>query len=148
LLRAAWGPETDAMSLPSLVRLVTPPLAARRIRLDVVDLRPDGVFPPPIGRVVLNLIVLGADCLPTGGVISLMGEPADLLIRIDGAAAAWPSGLTACLQDEAAALAALTGARTVQMPLTVLLALSGNLVLSPVLGVGSGIKALRLVANT
>jgi histidine phosphotransferase ChpT len=148
LLRAAWGPETEAMRLPALVRLVTPPLSARRIGLETSGLPPDCVFSPRIGRVVLNLIILAVDCLPTGGTIILMGEPADLLIRIDGPAAAWPAGLTACLGDEAAALAALTGVRSVQMPLTVLLALSRNLRLSPVLGPVSGVEALRLVAES
>jgi histidine phosphotransferase ChpT len=144
LMRAAWGPEVDAIGLPALVRLVTPALAARRVGLDSRGLPPDCVFSPQVGRVVLNLIVLACDCMPQGGTISLLGEPADLLVRIDGPAAAWPSGLVACLRDEAAALKALTGARSVQMPLTVLLALSRNLRLSPVLGSESGIEALRL----
>jgi histidine phosphotransferase ChpT len=146
LLRAAWGPEVDTIALPALVRLVTPALAARRVGLDTKGLAPDSVFSPPVGRVVLNLIVLACDCLPQGGTIVLMGEPADMLVRIDGPGATWPSGLAACLRNEAAALKALTGPRSVQMPLTVLLALSRNLRLSPVLGPGSGIEALRLSA--
>jgi len=147
LLRTAWGPEVDTISLPALMRLVTPALAARRVGLDGRGLAPDCVFSPPVARVVLNLIVLACDCMPRGGAIVLIGEPADLLVRIDGPGAAWPSGLAACLGDEAAALRALTGARSVQMPLTVLLALSRNLRLSPVLGPKSGIEALRLSAE-
>ena len=84
LMRTAWGPETDPMALPALVELVTPALAARRIGLDSRALPPDCVFSPKVGRVVLNLIVLACDCLPRGGTIVLMGEPADLLIRLDG----------------------------------------------------------------
>jgi histidine phosphotransferase ChpT len=144
LLRAAWGPEGDAIGLQALVNLVAPALAARRVGLDSRGLPPDSVFSPQVGRVVLNLVVLACDCMPQGGTIVLMGEPADLLVRIDGPAARWPSGMVACLQDEAAALIALTGARSVQMPLTVLLALSRNLRLSPVLGPESGVEALRL----
>jgi len=144
LMRAAWGPEIEAMTLPALTGLAGPPLSGRRIGLDLRALPPGSVFPPPVGRVVLNLILLAGDCLPKGGVIILLGEPADLLIRIAGPGAAWPPGLAACMRDEASAVAALTSARTVQMPLTVLFALSRNLVLSPVLGPVSGIEAVRL----
>jgi hypothetical protein len=94
--------------------------------------------------VVLNLIVLACDCLPRGGAIVLLGEPADLLVRIVGQGAAWPQGFTECMRDESAALAALTNALSVQMPLTALFAQSGGLRLSPVLGPASGIEALRL----
>jgi histidine phosphotransferase ChpT len=143
LMRTAWGPESDTIALPALVQLVTPALAARRVRLDTASV-PDGCeFPPPIGRVVLNLIVLACDCLPRGGTIMLLGKPADLLVRIVGAGAAWPPGFSECMVDEAAALAALTNALSVQMPLTALFAQSGGLRLSPVLG-PAGIEALRL----
>ncbi len=146
LMRAAWGPETAAIRLPALVSLVTPALAARRIGLDIRTLPPDCLFPSAIARVVLNLIVLASDCLPKGGTIVLIGSPTDLLVRIDGPNAAWPRGLLACLHDEAAAIAALNSARSVQMPLTVLFALSRKLRLSPVIGSTSGVEALRLVA--
>jgi histidine phosphotransferase ChpT len=144
LMRTAWGPEVEAFKLPALVKLVTPDLAARRIGIDTRALPPDCVFPPAIGRVVLNLIVLACDCLPKGGTIVLLGEPADLLVRIDGPGAAWPQGFADCMRDEATAIAAVTGARSVQMPLTVLFALSRQLRLSPVIGLASGIEAVRL----
>jgi histidine phosphotransferase ChpT len=148
LMRAAWGPEADPIALSELTDLVTPSLAARRIGLDTRVLEARCVFPAPAGRVALNLILLACDCMPRGGTIVLMGVPGDLLIRIDGPGAGWPEGLTACLHDEGSALAALTSARSVQMPLTVLLALIGNFRLSPVLGTASGIEALRLSAAT
>jgi histidine phosphotransferase ChpT len=144
LMRTAWGPEVEAFKLPALVKLVTPALAARRIGIDTRALPPDCVFPPAIGRVVLNLIVLACDCLPKGGTIVLLGEPADLLVRIDGPGAAWPLGFADCMRDEATAIAAATGARSVQMPLTVLFALSRQLRLSPVIGLASGVEAVRL----
>jgi histidine phosphotransferase ChpT len=144
LMRAAWGPEAEAIKLAVLVKLVTPALTARRVGLDIRAFPPDGVFSPPIGRVVLNLIVLACDCLPRGGTIILMGEPDDLLVRITGPKAEWPPGFADCMRDEVAALAALTGARSVQMPLTALFALSRKLRLSPVLSPASGIEAVRL----
>lgn len=147
LMRTAWGPEIEALQLPALARLVTPALAARRISLDARAMASDCEFPPAVGRVVLNLIVLACDCLPRGGTIVLIGEPTDLLVRIEGPGAAWPPGFADCIRDEAAALAALTGARSVQMPLTALFALSRKLRLSLVLGSASGIQAVRLGAG-
>jgi histidine phosphotransferase ChpT len=144
LMRAAWGLEVDAIDLPGLLGLVTRALAARRIGLDTRALSPDCIFPPAIARVVLNLIVLASDCLPKGGTIVMMGEPEDLLVRIDGPGAAWPPGFADCMRDEDAAIAAVTGARSVQMPLAVLFALSRDLRLSPVIGPTSGIEAVRL----
>ncbi len=144
LMRTAWGPDSDEIALSALVKLCNQALAARRVGLDTSALPPDCVFPPPIGRVVLNLIVLACDCLPRGGTIVLLGEPADLLVRIVGPGAAWPPGFTDCMRDAAAALAALSNALSVQMPLTALFAQSGGLRLSPVLGPTSGIEALRL----
>ena len=144
LLRAAWGPETDAIRLPALIRLVTPPLAARRIDLDAATLPSDCLFQPSVARIVLNLVVLAIDSLPRGGTIALQGEPGDLLIRIDGQNAAWPDGFAACMRDEATALSALTAPHSAQMPLTVLLARSRNLRLSPAPGPASGVEAVRL----
>jgi histidine phosphotransferase ChpT len=145
LMRTAWGPEFGTLSLPDLVRLVSPPLAARRVGLDCRALPSDRVFSPAVGRVVLNLIVLAGDCLPKGGTIVLLGQPADLLLRIDGPGAAWPQGFAACMADAAAAVATLAGSRSVQMSLTALFAASGKLTLSPVLGSSAGgIEAVRL----
>ena len=145
LIRAAWGPETDPLMLTELTALVTSPLAARRIVFDAGALPAACVFPAPTARVVVNLILLAADGLPRGGTIVLLGEPADLILRIDGSGAGWPVGLAAIMRDEAAAIAALSGVRSVQMPLTALLALSRKLRLSPVLGPG-GLEAVRLQA--
>jgi histidine phosphotransferase ChpT len=144
LMRTAWGPESEALTLSALVKLVIQALGARRVRLDTSALPAECVFSPSVGRVVLNLIVLACDCLPRGGAIVLLGEPADLLVRIVGPGAAWPSGFADCMRDQAAALDALTSALSVQMPLTALFAQSGGLRLSPVLGPESGIEALRL----
>lgn len=144
LMRAALGPETEAMTLSALRALTVPSMEARRIAINTTDLSPDRRFSPENGRVTLNLIILAGDCLPRGGTIILMGEPSDLFLRIEGPGAAWPPGLTACLQDEASAMAALTHAHGVQMPLTVLLALSRRLRISPVFGPGPGLIGLRL----
>lgn len=144
LMRAALGPETETLSLTALRALTVPPMAARRISIDTTALAPERHFSPEAGRVTLNLILLAADSLPKGGIITLMGDPSDVFLRIEGPGAAWPPGLTACLQDEASAMAALTHAQGVQMPLTVLLALSRRLRISPVFGPVPGVIGLRL----
>jgi histidine phosphotransferase ChpT len=144
LLRAAWGPETDAIRLPALIHLVTPPLAARRIDLDTASLPPDCLFAPSVARVVLNLLVLASDSLPRGGRIALQGDPSDLLIRIDGQDAAWPDGFASCMGDEVTAFGALEGARSAQMPLTVLMARGSSLRLSMMPRLSSGVQAVRL----
>jgi histidine phosphotransferase ChpT len=143
LMRAAWGPEADPLPLPKLFALVTSPLAARRIVFDAGALPVACVFPAPTARVLLNLILLAADSLPRGGTIVLLGEPDDLIVRIDGPGGGWPAGLAGVMGDEDAAIAALTGVRSVQMPLTALLALSRALRLSPILG-PRGVEAVRL----
>jgi histidine phosphotransferase ChpT len=114
LLRAAWSPEADPVALPALIRLAAPPLTARRVALDTRSLPPGCVFPPAVARVVFNLIVLAGDGLPKGGGIVFLGEPSDLLIRIDGRDANWPAGFVACMNDEAAALAALRALTSAQ----------------------------------
>jgi histidine phosphotransferase ChpT len=147
LARAAWGPDVDPYELEKLVELVVPLLARQRVGLDTRGLQPDSEFVPPAARVLLNVIMLACDSLPKGGTIVLIGEPEDLLIRIEGPGAAWPAGLADCLRDEAVAMAALTSARTVQMPLTALLALSRGVRLTLVLGATTGIEALRMSAG-
>ena len=147
LARAAWGPDVDPYDLEKLVELVVPLLARQRVGLDTRALEPDSEFVPPTARVLLNVIMLACDSLPKGGTIVLIGEPEDLLIRIEGPGAAWPSGLADCLRDEAVAMAALTSARTVQMPLTALLAISRGVRLTLVLGPTTGIEALRMSAG-
>ncbi len=151
LMRAAWGPETEAMTLNMLMALAEPSLTARRVVLDFGSVAASEVFAPRVARIVLNLLLLAADGLPRGGMIKLIGGAADLFVRIEGQGAAWPTGLAACVHDEAAAIAALSTARSVQMPLTALFALGGMSRLSPVIGPlpegGSGIAALRLTTG-
>ena len=144
LLRAAWGPETNAIDLDALRGLTTQALAARRIELNLDALSPDCEFAAPTGRVLLNLILLGCDGMMKGGTIRLIGDADDLLVRLEGPGAAWPARIAVCARDGSEAIAALSGAHSLQMPLTALMALNAGLGLSPVLGPGSGIEALRL----
>lgn len=151
LLRAAWAGLTEPLDLPRLTALACG-LAARRVRLDVSDLPAATVFPSPIGRLVLNVLLLAAESLPRGGVLRLDGTPADVIARLEGPNAAWPAGLIGMLADEAAAWQALTSPqaspRTLQAPLTALLARHHGVHLTVLLSAGSNIAAppLRLAA--
>jgi histidine phosphotransferase ChpT len=150
LMRAAWGPETNALPISAIRALAEPPLAARRIGIDTTALAEDAVFTPAGGRLALNLLLLAAECLPKGGTILLGGDPSDLFVRISGPDAVWPPGLATCLRDPDAALRAMTSPASLQMPLTALLAHNRaknlSVVLGPIPGGGSGIAALRLIA--
>jgi histidine phosphotransferase ChpT len=122
LLRAAWGPDGEPLALTDLLELARGRPNAGRVSIDASAMAPDAVFVPPSARLTLNLLMLASESLPAGGAVSLAGSPDDLFIAIAGPRAAWPPGLAGCLADESTAFAALTGARTLQMPLTALLA--------------------------
>jgi histidine phosphotransferase ChpT len=143
LLRAAWGPDSGTLTVPEIRELTEAPLSVRRIVLDLGGLAPDAHFSPAGGRVLLNLILMAADGMPKGGAVLVFGTAADLVARIEGAGGHWPMGLSRCLDDQQAAFAALAGPGSLQMPLTVLLALGRGLRLSPLLG-ARGIEGLRL----
>ena len=64
------------------------------------------------------------------------GGPADVIARLDGPNAAWPAGLIGMLADEIAAWQALTSPRTIQAPLTALLARHHGLRLAVLLSGG------------
>jgi hypothetical protein len=133
LLRAAWGPNGHPLSSGTL-RAFAAGLPAD-LTVDLTGVEARCVFPAPIGRIVLNLLLVAEESLPTGGTITLAGSADDLFLRIAGDGAAWPTGMAVCAVDEAAAVtaitdAAMTGAGSVQMPLTTLLAHTSRVRLS------------------
>lgn len=122
LLRAAWAGGADALDGPGLRALCggLPPKVA-------VDA--DGLaaarFPAPVARLLLNVALLAADCLPRGGRLTLgIAGPGATLAMLDGHDAAWPRGFAAWMADPAPAwrAAATAGPRGLQGPLTALLA--------------------------
>jgi hypothetical protein len=126
LLRAAWGREADDLDIGRLQEFVGGLSSSRRVRFDLNGLRPDRLFPPAVGRVVLNLLLLAADCLSGGGIVALGEGPAEgVLVTISGPLAAWPTGFSGWLMDPDSAVAAmLADPRHLQGPLTALLVLS------------------------
>ena len=139
LLRAAWGHDSDDLDVARLRGFADCLSSSRRVRLDLAGLESDAVFAPPVGRIVLNLVLLAAESLPGGGIVALSGSPVDsVLVTISGPRAAWPAGFALCLNDETAAREAiLTDPRRLQGPLTALLARGLGLRLSMLMPAGA-----------
>jgi histidine phosphotransferase ChpT len=143
LLRAAWVGDGMPLGLARLAELAVG-LADRRIELDLAALPPATVFDPAVGRVVLNLVLLGAEALPAGGTVWLERVERDLVLGVAGPRVEWPSGLATSLAGEAA----IESPRGLQAPFTVLLARATGLDLSlmmPANGIrGAGAALLML----
>jgi histidine phosphotransferase ChpT len=136
--RATWGPTAGPLDLATLRRLAEGLPHARRCIIDFSAL-PDGtIFSAPFARVVLNLLLLAGDAMNGSGEVTLAGSGSDLIIAIAGPRAAWPNGLAGCLASETTAWATLRDARSLQMPLTILLARALGLRLSLLMTTGPG----------
>ncbi|HVC60616.1 MAG TPA: histidine phosphotransferase family protein [Acetobacteraceae bacterium] len=138
LLRATWGPTAGPLDIAALRSLAEGLPHARRSTINFAALPVDIAFSPSFARVVLNLLLLAGDALNGSGEVTLAGTGTDLVIAIAGPRAAWPSGLAGCLASEAGAWAALRDARSLQMPLTALLARGCGLRLSLLMPAGPG----------
>ena len=123
LLRAAWGPEGEELNVTRLQEFGEGLSSSRRVRLDLSGLPPNRVFAPQVARVVLNLLLMAADCLPGGGIVAMSEAPsAGVLVTISGPRAAWPAGFGGWLADpESAVQAILADPRHLQPPLAALL---------------------------
>jgi histidine phosphotransferase ChpT len=135
LLRAAWAGQPEPLDLIQLAALAKV-LAARRVGLDVSGLPAETVFPAAVGRLVLNLLLLASESLPRGGVLRLDGGASDVIARLHGPLAAWPAGLIGMLADATTAQQSLGDPRTLQAPLTALLARHHGLCLTVLLPTG------------
>jgi histidine phosphotransferase ChpT len=125
LLRAAWGGADGEMDAQALAELATGLPSRVRAALDELA---EGAFPAPAVRVLLNLLLLGAEALPRGGTITLSGAPgADVLVTVNGPGAAWPPGLVVAL---ASPTPPPCGPRTVLAPLVAMLARAAGMRLS------------------
>jgi histidine phosphotransferase ChpT len=138
LQRATWGPTAGSLDLAALRSLAEGLPHGRRCTIDVSALPEDTDFSPPFARVLLNLLLLAGDALNGSGEVTLAGSGTDLIIAIAGPRAAWPGGLASSLASEAGAWAALRDARSLQAPLTALLARALGLRLSLLMPAGPG----------
>jgi histidine phosphotransferase ChpT len=134
LLRAAWAGDCGPLTTYALVKLAAglPP----RVRAELAGLGP-GEFPAPVARVLVNMLLLGAEALPRGGTVSLSGGPdGDVLLVADGRDAAWPPGTMRALLDPRTAL--LDNPNGVLAPLVGHLALAAGLRLSMLMPANPG----------
>ena len=106
-------------------------------------MQPEAEFSPAAGRLILNVLLLAAESLPGGGIVALSGSPASsVLVTIAGPEGAWPRGFSACLMDKSAAWAAATGVRSLQAPLTALIARQHpGVTMSMLMPAGAGTEA-------
>lgn len=98
LLRAAWSADPGPLAPAALVDLAKGLFGGGRVSLDAAALRPHTDFSPAAGRLVLNLLLLGAEALSGAGTLHLAGvADQDLVLRIAGPrrVASWHGGLPA-----------------------------------------------------
>ncbi len=149
LTRAAWCGPGAALDAAAIIQL-TRGLSSRPMEVDLAALEagaPGGLFAPALARLLLNLIMLAAESLPRGGRVQLAGSAATgIMLIIDGPQAAWPAGLPAMLADEGQAWAAIGEPRTLQAPLTALLAAAAGYRLSLLFGRAEATPPLLLSA--
>ena len=130
LLRAAWATDPAPFGVADLKNLMGGLPAGDRIALDFSGLSATPDFTAEIGRVVLNLLLLGAEALRGGGTLHLAGAPdQEIVLRIAGPRAAWPAALPSCLLAQGQS-PELLEPRSLQLPLTVLLAFQAGYRLS------------------
>ncbi len=118
LLRAAWAGDCGPLSVAQLAALAAglPP----RVSVELGALR-GGPFDGPLARTLLNLLLLGAEALPRGGVVTLAdGDGNDIVLTVAGKAAAWPAELAQALVEPGSV--SLDSPRAIQLPVTVMLA--------------------------
>lgn len=114
LLRAAWAGDGTVRDGEGLTALMPGLPLGRRVRVDVSELR--GGFPGPVGRTLLNLVLLGTESLPGGGGVTLRGAwPDGIAVRASGPRLARPPSLSSHL---AGLDPAPTGPRDIQASLT------------------------------
>ena len=92
LLRAAWSGEHGPATRRELQELATGLPA--RVHADFSRLEPNS-FSSSQARLILNLLLLGAEGLPFGGTVSLSGHAGrEIAVALAGQRAGWPEDLS------------------------------------------------------
>ncbi len=137
LIRAAWSAGDEPLSADDIRELAIGLPVGRRVRVVLDEMAPGPSFAPSVARLLLNLLLLGVECLQGEGTLRVIGgADADLVITISGPRARWPVGFVHLLTDSNAALlaAAKASPRDLQGPLTALIAHDSGLVLKMLVG--------------
>lgn len=130
LLRAAWGGNCGRLDNKDLLTLAAGLPA--RVKVDISELG-EGPFSEPVSRMLVNLMLLGVDGLPRGGLIRLFGTR-DIILAVEGPGAGWPEALITAIAGPGNV--SVTDPSTVMSPLAVLLASASGLRLSLLLAPG------------
>ena len=139
LLRAAFGSRGVQLDLARLTELAAGVPGGDRVALDLSGLPRDINFPPALGRMLVNLLLLAPEAMPRGGTLALRQvDDAAILAQIAGRRAAWPNGFAGYVADPATAGAALAAPRLRLGPWLVLLGAQLGVRLSLLLPAGNG----------
>lgn len=129
LLRTAWSGDCPAMPAEE-VRAMAEGLRTNRrsfVRVDTLS----GDLPGPVTRLVLNLMLTGVDAMAGAGTLYVAGTMrTGVTLHMENARGDWPAAFMEWLNNETAAWAGVTDARTVQAALTAILTHAGGVRLS------------------
>ena len=118
LLRAAWAGDCGPLNVSQLSELASG--LPSRVRADLSGLQ-DEPFDGPVSRALINLLLLGAEALPRGGIVALASnDSGGILLTVRGKSAAWPANLAQALLNPRAV--SIESPRAVQPPMAVMLA--------------------------
>ncbi len=131
LFRAAWSAGAGPLGTEQIESLASGLPSGRKLRVDLSELNRGVIFPAPVARVLLNLLLLAQDAAPRGGVVSLEGgRSGEVMMEIAGRDAMWPAAFARALANPEETLATIGGPREILAPLTVWLAREAGITLS------------------
>lgn len=137
-LRAAWGAGGQELTVAAVAAMAGGVLGGGRVVLDVARVAGADRALGPLGRVLLNALLVAAEALPRGGTIVCAGDPeTQLVLQPVGEGAAWPRGLAGLIAGEdPLAAAAEAGPRGIAAPLMIALARRDGVAVSMLMGPG------------
>ena len=143
LLRAAWAGECGALTRTELCRLSLG--LNRRVQVDLGALH-DGPFEEAVSRLLLNLLLLGAEMLPRGGSVALAGASEEAItLSVSGPSIRWDAEAGVALRDPASLSA--YDPRSIQAPFTAWLARDCRMAFSFLLPAGPGLAPVLLLTR-
>ncbi len=137
-LRAAWGAGGQELTVAAVAAMAGGVLGGGRVVLDVARVAGADRALGPLGRVLLNALLVAAEALPRRGTIVCAGDPeTQLVLQPVGEGAAWPRGLAGLIAGEdPLAAAEEAGPRGIAAPLMIALARRDGVAVSMLMGPG------------